>query len=91
MVQQCAWCLRLINSMGEHISPVPVPKIYEASHGMCQACGRRWLAAAEESYRERGTVAISGLENGRHHVHCVQEGDHKGWEGEHKGRPYYGR
>ena len=50
MVQQCAWCLRLIDSMGQHISAVPVPKMYDASHGMCQACGAHWLAAAEGSY-----------------------------------------
>jgi len=27
-----------------------VPKMYDASHGMCQACGAHWLAAAEGSY-----------------------------------------
>ena len=73
MVQQCAWCLRLIDNMGEHISPLPVPKIYEASHGMCQTCGSRWLAAVEESYGRGETVVMSSLENGRHHVHYIEE------------------
>lgn len=72
MVQQCAWCLRLIDSTGEHISPVPVPKIYEASHGMCQACGNSWLAAVEESYGGGGAV-MSASENGGRHIHCMEE------------------
>jgi len=47
MVRQCAWCLRLINSVGERTSLLPVPKIYEATHGMCQVCGMIWLEAVE--------------------------------------------
>ena len=43
MVRQCAWCLRLIDSAGLRISSMPVPKIYAASHGMCQTCGALWL------------------------------------------------
>jgi hypothetical protein len=46
MQRQCAWCLRLMDSIGEPISPLPVPKIYEASHGMCKACGDLWLEHA---------------------------------------------
>ncbi len=43
MQRQCAWCLRLMDSIGERISSLPVPKIYEASHGMCKTCGNLWL------------------------------------------------
>ncbi len=43
MQRQCAWCLWLMNSVGERISSQPMPKIYEASHGMCKTCGNRWL------------------------------------------------
>lgn len=43
MQRQCAWCLRLMDSIGEPISAIPVPKIYRASHGMCKACGNLWL------------------------------------------------
>jgi hypothetical protein len=64
--------LRLIDGMGEHISPMPVPKIYEASHGMCQACGNSWLAAVEESYGGGG-VMVSASENGRRLIDCMEE------------------
>ena len=47
MVRQCAWCLRLINDAGEPISVLPRPKRYDASHGMCRACGARWMASVE--------------------------------------------
>ena len=43
MVRQCAWCLRLIDANGERISPAPLPKLYEASHGMCGICGKLWI------------------------------------------------
>jgi hypothetical protein len=43
MQRQCAWCLRLMDNIGERISSLPVPKIYEASHGMCKTCGNLWL------------------------------------------------
>jgi hypothetical protein len=46
MQRQCAWCLRLMNSSGERISSRPMPKIYEASHGMCKFCGNLWLEQA---------------------------------------------
>jgi hypothetical protein len=46
MQRQCAWCLRLMDSIGERISSLPVPKIYEASHGMCKTCGNLWLEQA---------------------------------------------
>jgi hypothetical protein len=46
MQRQCAWCLRIMNNLGERISLQPVPKLYEASHGMCLICGMYWLAQA---------------------------------------------
>ena len=46
MQRQCAWCLRLMDSIGEPISPIPVPKIYKASHGICRICGNLWLEQA---------------------------------------------
>lgn len=49
MVRQCAWCLRLINNAGEPISVFPMPKRYDASHGMCRACGVRWMESVESS------------------------------------------
>lgn len=63
MVQQCAWCLRLIDNTGQHISAVPVPKMYDASHGMCRACGAGWLAAAQMSYEGSVAVAHSEMED----------------------------
>ena len=47
MVRQCAWCLHLVNSHGEPISTFPLPKLYEATHVMCQNCGLRWMEAVE--------------------------------------------
>ncbi len=46
MVRQCAWCLRLMNNAGEHLSPAPLPKIYDATHGICSVCGVRWMEQA---------------------------------------------
>jgi hypothetical protein len=43
MQRQCAWCLRLIDDFGERLSSLPVPKTYDASHGMCTVCGDIWL------------------------------------------------
>ena len=43
LLRQCAWCLRLINGVGERISPTPLPKLYEASHGICGVCGTLWM------------------------------------------------
>ena len=53
MVRQCAWCLRLINSQGEAISTFPLPKLYEATHGMCQSCGLLWMEAVEKQDEEQ--------------------------------------
>jgi hypothetical protein len=46
MVRQCAWCLRLIDSAGERVSQRPLPKLYEATHGMCCVCGTLWMEQA---------------------------------------------
>jgi hypothetical protein len=35
--------LRLIDLAGERISTQPLPKLYEASHGMCGVCGILWM------------------------------------------------
>ncbi len=43
MIRQCAWCLRLIDGAGARISQQPLPKLYEASHGICSACGWLWM------------------------------------------------
>ncbi|MBA2678135.1 MAG: hypothetical protein H0U76_07060 [Ktedonobacteraceae bacterium] len=43
MVRQCAWCLYLIDSAGERISPTRLPKLYEATHGICSNCGVEWM------------------------------------------------
>lgn len=49
MVRQCAWCLCLINTMGERISLSPSPKIYEATHGICGICGIQWIEQVLET------------------------------------------
>lgn len=46
MMRQCAWCLRMINGLGERISLAPLPKLYEASHGICCVCGTLWIEQA---------------------------------------------
>jgi len=56
--------------MGNYTSPLPVPKIYEASHGMCQVCGNHWLAAVGSAY---GAVEITQTENGSLYVHSTEE------------------
>ena len=43
MLRQCAWCLRLINSEGDRLSPLPKPKLYEASHGICEVCAMQCM------------------------------------------------
>jgi len=49
MKRQCAWCLRLMNNAGEHLSPAPLPKLYDATHGICGVCGKRWMEQAMSS------------------------------------------
>lgn len=41
--RQCAWCLCLMDDEGERISQQPLPKLYNATHGMCCVCGVLWL------------------------------------------------
>lgn len=53
--RQCAWCLRLMDSTGERITTLPVPKIYEATHGICRACSTLWLEAVG---KETGTSTV---------------------------------
>ena len=55
MVRQCAWCLCLINSAGERVSPSPLPKLYEASHGICGICGTQWMEQVIEAEEARVT------------------------------------
>lgn len=71
MIRQCAWCLRLINSVGERTSLLPVPKIYEATHGICQVCGTLWLEAV--GGLNGGTIVITKTEDGQQHIQCVGE------------------
>ncbi len=49
MVRQCAWCLCLINTVGERVSLSPLPKIYEATHGICGICGIQWMEQVIET------------------------------------------
>lgn len=69
MVRQCAWCLCLINSAGERLSSRPVPKLYEASHGICDICGVQWMkqvvaADSAQSTSQRHMVdAMDGKES----------------------------
>ena len=56
MVRQCAWCLRLIDTQGERVSQRPLPKLYEATHGMCSECGTLWMERASEPVRAQATV-----------------------------------
>ena len=57
MVRQCAWCLHLINSVGEHISSQPLPKIYEATHGICFTCGVEWMEQLMETEKAQALLA----------------------------------
>ena len=57
MLRQCAWCLRLIDLVGKRLSTQPLPKLYEASHGMCSVCGTLWM----EQVRTSLTPQVSSL------------------------------
>jgi hypothetical protein len=56
MIRQCAWCLRLIDDDGERISHSPLPKLYEATHGMCCMCGILWI---EQAAKDGGFDAVA--------------------------------
>lgn len=65
MTRQCAWCLRLMNSFGEHLSQGPVPKEYDATHGMCLSCAVIWLRQAMETEGKPAPafeLAVSGVD-----------------------------
>ncbi len=53
-----------MNNVGEHLSPAPLPKIYEATHGICGICGVRWMEQAlgiqdaDETFFQLGTQRI---------------------------------
>jgi hypothetical protein len=57
MVRQCAWCLCLIDCTGERLSSSPLPKLYEASHGICSVCGTMWIARATENSTGQGPAS----------------------------------
>jgi len=56
MQRQCAWCLRLMDSVGEPTTLLHVPKIYEASHGMCRVCGNLWLEQVIQDTEKLGVL-----------------------------------
>jgi hypothetical protein len=60
MVRQCAWCLCLIDNAGERLSPLPQPKLYEASHGICGICGVQWMEQVIEA--EKSAEALTWQE-----------------------------
>ena len=62
MQRQCAWCLRMMDHLGEPISS-PQPKHYEVSHGMCRVCGLLWLEDAicdteKQEVKQRDVKAV---------------------------------
>lgn len=82
MVRQCAWCLRLINSQSEPISTFPLPKLYEATHGMCQSCGLLWMEAVEKQNGgnerlEGQTIKLLPVEQAEHGLSHSDETDNK--------------
>ncbi len=73
MVRQCAWCLRLIDDAGERISPLPLPKLYEVSHGMCTTCGALWLEQVLSSRHVPGSALPDPDEAGDACTHTLPE------------------
>jgi hypothetical protein len=53
-----------MDSGGVRISSLPVPKIYAASHGMCQVGGALWLEKVLEADGEARLKHESPLQNG---------------------------
>ncbi len=47
-----------MNSVGEPTSLKPVPKMYEASHGMCRTCGILWLQKAIHDTEEQPALVV---------------------------------
>ena len=42
-----------MDNRGERLSLHPVPKLYEATHGMCRICGSYWLEQAMRDTEEQ--------------------------------------
>lgn len=84
MVRQCAWCLRLMDSAGVHISSMPIPKIYAASHGMCQTCGALWLEDAIVNGDDRSSEFLRPESI----PHDTSEGYRKGSQQQVSGSPF---
>ncbi len=50
---------------------LPVPKIYEATHGICRVCSVLWL---ESVGKETGASAmIERSKDGKYRVYCYEE------------------
>lgn len=58
--------MRLMDNQGERVSLLPVPKLYEATHGMCRICGIYWLEQAIRDTEERPVVPV--------HAHVKEPG-----------------
>src|SRR2546425_4089385 len=52
-----------------------LPKIYEATHGICKVCGILWLEAVGGSNGNAGAMVISQSEDGRLHIECVERSE----------------
>ena len=48
MIRQCAWCLYLLDADGMRIAVLPLPSLYEATHGMCNVCGKLWMDQVQD-------------------------------------------
>ena len=48
MIRQCAWCLYLLDAEGMRIAVLPLPSLYEATHGMCNVCGKLWMDQVQD-------------------------------------------
>lgn len=54
MIRQCAWCLYLLDAEGMRIAVLPLPSLYEATHGMCNVCGKLWIDQIQDSSEAAG-------------------------------------
>lgn len=58
MIRQCAWCLYLLDADGMRIAVLPLPSLYEATHGMCNVCGKLWMdQVQDDSVVERREIS----------------------------------
>ncbi len=76
MVRQCAWCLRLIDAAGERISTAPLPKLYEATHGMCSICGALWIEQVL-SCQDTQVAPPAFQDSTNAEASCIEEGAEK--------------